>query len=113
MEYQAASIETPRKITTPKQPKLGDITPPEYHEYLPVFEEKEKIERPPHRHHDYYIPLIDNKILPFEPLCILDEGRLKALKEYIDTSLEQGWIQSSTSLAGVPIHFLKKKDRGL
>jgi hypothetical protein len=34
-------------------------------------------------------------------------------KEYIDTSLEQGWIWSSTSLAGAPIHFVKKKDRGL
>jgi hypothetical protein len=39
MEYQVASIETPRKITAPKEPKLGDIIPPEYHEYLPVFEE--------------------------------------------------------------------------
>jgi hypothetical protein len=48
MEHQAASIETPRKITAPKKPKPGDIVPPEYHEYLPVFEEKENIERPPH-----------------------------------------------------------------
>jgi hypothetical protein len=88
MEHQAASIETPRKITAPKKPKPGDIVPPEYHEYLPVFEEKEKIERPPHQHYDHRIPLIDDKIPPFEPLRALDEGRLKALKEYIDTSLE-------------------------
>jgi hypothetical protein len=78
----------PRKITTLKEPKLGDIVPPEYHKYLPVFEEKETIKRPPHRHHDHCIPLIDNKIPPFEPLCALDEGKLKALKEHIDTSLE-------------------------
>jgi hypothetical protein len=32
MEYQAASIEMLRKITTPKKPELGDIIPPEYHE---------------------------------------------------------------------------------
>jgi hypothetical protein len=88
MEYQAASIETPRKITAPKKPELRDIVLPEYHEYLPVFEEKGKIKRPPHRYYDHCIPLIDNKIPPFEPLCALDEGRLKALKEYIDTSLE-------------------------
>jgi hypothetical protein len=48
LEYQVVSIETPRKITAPKEPKLGDIVPPEYHEYLLVFEEKEKIKRPPH-----------------------------------------------------------------
>jgi hypothetical protein len=113
MEYQAASIETLRKTTAPKEPKPGDIVPPEYHEYLLVFEEKEKIERLPHRHHDHRIPLIDGNIPPFEPLRVLDEGRLKALKEYIDTSLERGWIRSSTSPAGVPIHFVKKKDGGL
>jgi hypothetical protein len=113
MEYQAASIEMPRKITAPKKPELGDIIQPEYHEYLPVFKEKGKIKRPPHQHHDHRIPLIDDKILPFKPLCALDEGRLKALKEYIDTSLERGWIWSLTSLAGAPIYFVKKKDGGL
>jgi hypothetical protein len=113
MEYQAASIETLRKITAPKKPELRDIMPLEYHEYLLVFEEKGKIKRPPYRYHDHCIPLIDNKILPFEPLCALDERRLKALKEYIHTSLERGWIRSSTSPAGAPIHFVKKKDRGL
>jgi hypothetical protein len=75
MEYQAASIETPRKITTPKKPELRDIVPLEYHEYLLVFEEKGKITRPPYRHHNHCIPLIDDKIPPFEPLCTLDEGR--------------------------------------
>jgi hypothetical protein len=59
----------------------------------------------PHRHHDHRIPLIDDKIPPFEPLRAIDEGRLKALKEYIDTSLERGWIRSSTLPAGAPIHF--------
>jgi hypothetical protein len=113
MEYQAASIEMPRKITAPKKPELRNIIPPEYHEYLPVFEEKGKIKRPPHQHHDHRIPLIDNKIPPFEPLCALDEGILKALKEYIDSSLERGWIQSSTSPAGAPIHLVKKTDDGL
>jgi hypothetical protein len=38
---------------------------------------------------------------------------LKALREYIETSVKKGWIRSSTSPAGAPIHFVKKKDRGL
>jgi mannose-6-phosphate isomerase class I len=68
MEYQAASTETLRKITTPKELKLGDIVPLEYHKYLPVFKEKENIKRLPHRHHNQCIPLIYDKIPPFKPL---------------------------------------------
>jgi hypothetical protein len=38
---------------------------------------------------------------------------LKALREYIETSMKKGWIRSSISLAGAPIYFVKKKDGGL
>jgi len=38
---------------------------------------------------------------------------MKALKEYLEVNEKRGWIQASTSLAGVPIHFVKKKDGGL
>jgi len=38
---------------------------------------------------------------------------MKALKEYLDVNEKRGWIRSSTSLAGAPIHFVKKKDAGL
>jgi hypothetical protein len=40
----------------------------------------------------------------------LDEGILQTLREYLAMSLEWGWIWSSTSPAGAPIHFVKKKD---
>jgi hypothetical protein len=43
----------------------------------------------------------------------LDKGRLWALREYLETSLEQGWIRSSTSLAGAPIYFVMKTDSSL
>jgi hypothetical protein len=94
-------------------PAAGDIIPEEYHDYLHIFEGKENLGTPPHRHHDYRIPLLEGKVPPFEPLRALDEGRLWALREYLETSLEQGWIRSSTSLAGAPIHFIKKKDGSL
>jgi hypothetical protein len=113
MEYQAASIETPKKITAAKEPELGNIIPPEYHEYLPVFEEKEKLIYPPHRYHDHRIPLIDNQVPPFQPLRALDETRLQTLREYLDSSVKKGWIKSSTSPAGALIHFVQKKDGGL
>jgi hypothetical protein len=43
----------------------------------------------------------------------LDENRLRALREYLETNLERGWIRESTSLAGAPIHFMQKKDGSL
>jgi hypothetical protein len=94
-------------------PMAGDIIPEEYHDYLHILEGKENPGMPPHRHYDHRIPLLEGNVPPFEPLQALDEGRLQALREYLEMSLEQGWIRSSTSLAGAPIHFVKKKDGSL
>jgi hypothetical protein len=94
-------------------PTAGDIVPEEYHDYLHVFEGKENPGMPLHRHHDHRILLLEGKVPPFEPLRALDEGRRQALREYLETSLEQGWIRSSTSPAGAPIHFVKTKDGSL
>jgi len=38
---------------------------------------------------------------------------MKALKEYLEVNEKRGWIWASTSQAGAPIHFVKKKDGGL
>jgi len=38
---------------------------------------------------------------------------MKALKKYLEVNEKRGWIQASTSPAGAPIHFVKKKDGGL
>jgi len=50
---------------------------------------------------------------PYEPLRPLNEEKMKALKEYLEVNEKQGWIWASTSPAGAPIHFVKKKDGGL
>jgi hypothetical protein len=92
-----------KKVTTTTKQNPKNIMPKEYHDYLLVFEEREKLIQPLHQHHDHQIPLIDNQVLPFEPLCTLDETRLQTLQEYLDSSVKRGWIQSSTSLAGAPI----------
>jgi hypothetical protein len=90
-----------------------DVVPGEYHEYLHIFEAREDQGLPPHRHHDHHIPLLEGKTLPFEPIRALDENRLRALREYLETNLEWGWIRESTSPAGTPIHFVQKKDGSL
>jgi hypothetical protein len=52
---------------------LEGIVPPEYADYLSVFTEKEAVGLLPHRHHDHHIPLLEGRVLPFEPLRALDE----------------------------------------
>jgi hypothetical protein len=120
MEAAAAAPGTPRRFNLSgiaDQPSLpptaGDIVPEEYHDYRHVFEAKENPGMPAHRHHDHQILLLQGKVSPFEPLLALEEGRLWALREYLKMSLEWGWIRSSTSPAGAPIHFVKKKDGSL
>jgi len=87
--------------------------PPEYHEFIEVFTEKEATAPPPHCTQDHHIPLEEGKMPLYEPLRPLNEEKMKALKEYLDVNEKRGWIRSSTSLAGAPIHFVKKKDGGL
>jgi hypothetical protein len=89
---------------------IRDIVLGEYHEYLHVFEASDNQCLPPHRHHDHHIPLLEGKRLPFEPTRALHESRLCTLREYLEMNLKWGWIQESTSPAGVPIHFVQKKD---
>ena len=68
---------------------------------------------PPHCTHDHHIPLEEGKTPPYEPLRPLNEEKMKALREYLETNEKQGWIRVSTSPVGAPIHFVNKKDGGL
>jgi len=87
--------------------------PPEYHEFLEAFTEKEPTAPPPHRTQNHHIPLEEGKPPPFAPLRPLNEDKIKALREYLEINEKRGWIRASTSPAGAPIHFIKKKDGGL
>ena len=50
---------------------------------------------------------------PFKPLYPLDEEKLKALNEYLKKNRYRRWIRASSSSAGAPILFVRKKDGGL
>ena len=51
--------------------------------------------------------------LPFKPIFLLLEAKLKVLKEYIDKSIKKEIIRESISLVEVLIFFIGKKDRGV
>jgi len=84
-----------------------------YQEFLKVFTEKEPTAPLPHRTYDHHIPLEEGKTPPYEPLRPLNEEKKEALKEYLEVNEKRGWIRASTSPAGAPIIFVKKKDGGL
>jgi hypothetical protein len=108
VEGETLRKEAAKKATTPKE-----TIPPVYQGYLHLFDQKDPTELPPHRNHDHHIPLIEDKTPPFEAIRALDEKKLRALKEYIETNLKIGRIRPSKSPAGAPIHFALKKDGSL
>src|SRR6266852_664716 len=92
---------------------LKDHVPKEYHDFLPIFEEGERNDLPPHRMADHEIILEEGKTAPFKKLYPLNNEELGALREYLSKNLDRGWIKTSSSSAGAPILFVKKKDNGL
>src|SRR5437588_3263103 len=81
---------------------LRDMVPREYHEFLSLFEEKERKDLPLHRHTDHRIDLEQGEAAPFMKLYPLREGELKSLREYLENIIQQRWIRPSSSSAGVP-----------
>lgn len=94
-------------------PKLTSIIPQHYHQYLDVFSKEGADTLPQHRLFDHTIPLQPGTQPPYGPIYSLSEPELKALREYLDENLSKGFIRPSSSPAGAPILFVKKKDGGL
>lgn len=93
--------------------ELPKIIPPEYHDFLPLFKKALADKLPPHRDYDHRIPLKEDFTPPFGPLYSLSQNELKALREWLDENLSKGFIRASSSPAGAPILFVKKKDGSL
>src|SRR5690606_7659833 len=63
--------------------------------------------------YDHAIPLKEGFTPPFGPLYSLSHNELKTLREWLDDNLSKGFIRASSSPAGAPILFVKKKDGSL
>ena len=86
--------------------------PSVYSDFSDVFSKSAAEQLPPHGPHDHAIDLED-KEPAFGPIYNLSALELKVLREYIDDHLARGFIIPSTSPAGSPILFIKKKDGSL
>ena len=97
----------------PVDPDLFHQVPSQYHDYLDVFSEEACNVLPPHRKYDLEIPILPGAKLPWGPLYSMSAVELQAMKDYIRTNLESGFIRPSKSPAAAPVMFVKKPDGSL
>lgn len=83
--------------------------PAEYKDLASVFLKNESKLLPQHRKFDIAIDILENKIVPWGPIYPLAKPELTALRTYLDKNIEKGYIRPSSSPAGAPIFFVKKK----
>jgi len=89
------------------------LVPPEYHDYLVLFSEKEARILPPSRYVDHASPHIDGAKPPFGRMYSMSDAELKEVRKWIDENLSKSFIRASSSSAVSPILFVKKKDGSL
>lgn len=92
---------------------LKEVVPEEYHDFADVFSEGFAKSLPPHRPYDHKIDLEEGTSPPSRKIYNMSETELKALKDYLDEMLGKGFICASSSPAGAPVLFARKKDGSL
>ena len=89
-------------------------SPDKYSDLSEVFSKQKAEPLPEHRKYDCAIPLADpDAIPPWKKTYRLSEPELAAMKTYIQANLAKGFIRPSSSPAGAPAFFVKKKDGSL
>lgn len=101
------------RLVDEKTPVDAPTIPPEYADLAEVFSKANADKLPEHRSFDIAIELEEGAKPPYGPLYSLSPTEMSALKEYIDENLAKGFIRPSSSPAGSPILFVKKKDGSL
>jgi len=93
-------------------PDLSNVLS-EYHEFIDVFSKTKAKVLTPHCPYDLKINLEEDAQPPVGPIYSLLASKQEALKEFIEENLNTGFIQPISSLHGVPVLFVKKKDGSL
>jgi hypothetical protein len=87
--------------------------PDQYLEFADVFDKHKSDSLPEHRKFDCTIDLREGTEPPFARLYGLSQREQLALKSYLEDNVKKGFIRPSTSPAGAPVLFVKKKDGSL
>ncbi|KAK3559695.1 hypothetical protein QTP86_017674 [Hemibagrus guttatus] len=99
-------------VESPLEKRSTDI-PACYSHFSDVFCPKEASKLPPHRPWDCAIDLIPGEPVPKGRIYSLYIPEKKAMEEYIEEALSQGYICPSMSPAASSFFFVAKKDGGL
>lgn len=87
--------------------------PPAYRALQDVFSKRLATRLPPHRPWEFAIDLLPGATLPKGRIYPLSIPEQKAMEEYVQEALRQGFIRPSTSPAASSFFFVAKKDGGL
>uniref|UniRef100_A0A803T247 Gypsy retrotransposon integrase-like protein 1 n=1 Tax=Anolis carolinensis TaxID=28377 RepID=A0A803T247_ANOCA len=93
--------------------ELADKLPPEYRDFVDVFDEKEADNFPPKRRVEVKIELVPGAELPKAKIYPMSAREKEELRKYIDKNLARGFIEPSNSPLGAPVLFRRKKDQTL
>ena len=88
-------------------PDLSDV-PEEYHDFADVFSDSLSEKLPEHRPYDLKINLEEGTSPPLGPIYSLLESELKALYEFIDDNVRNGFISPTCSPHRALVLFVKK-----
>ncbi len=75
-------------IPSKPAPSLKELVPPQYHDYLDVFEKPKPQTLPPRRYVDHVINLEPGAKPPFQPLFNTSKKDLEFLRNYTDDMLK-------------------------
>ncbi|KAI0996661.1 Transposon Ty3-I Gag-Pol polyprotein [Podosphaera aphanis] len=117
LQIYAAMIQEINKIENNDENEILNSwksqIPAEYADYYDMMDENQANNLPPRRPYDHKIPLKEGLEPPYKPLYGMSREELIALKDYIEENLGKGYIRASSSPAGAPVLFVKKKDGSL
>ena len=87
--------------------------PEEYHDFANVFNEVQADVLAEHQPYDLKIVLEEGALPPLGRIIPLSPREQEALREFLDTHLQTGFISPSNLPHGAPVLFAPKKDRKL
>ena len=113
LETHTPNLQKTEQAEPPDYKRLKSLIPPEYHSFLPLFCKPIANKLRLHRPYNHRICLKEGFEPPFGPLHSLVRHQLEACKKWIKENLDKGFIRASSSLAGAPILFVKKRNGSL
>uniref|UniRef100_A0A803TM55 CCHC-type domain-containing protein n=1 Tax=Anolis carolinensis TaxID=28377 RepID=A0A803TM55_ANOCA len=90
-----------------------ELLPPEYRDFVDVFNQKEASKLPPKRNIEVEIEITPGANLPKPKVYPMSVQEKEELRKYIDKNLARGFIKPSSSPLGAPVLFRRKKDNSL